>query len=394
MARDGDANRTERDEQGQVRRFTSGQMRDQSGQRPATGGAESLRDQPAQGSGMSTGSPATAGNMTPVDSQGQQDTTVSAMSSASQASGAQPAQGASSATYSTAPTAYDTAFQEASTPSVPSGGMMDFPEVEEQSSSWVRPVLIGAGVLTPLVVLLVPGARKAVMGTVQGGAEQVAETTQRGTKQVGGTLRRGKQRVAQQVEEVQETRRREVEREQRRRAQQYQQLLGTVERLQEELEKREKRQNRGLFSSLRPFLLGGLTSAGAALLYAPQTGTETRQKLMQSTGQLQESATQALGQAKEQAQQVTGQVKQQAGQVAGQAKEQAQQVTEQTKGQAQQVAGRVRQATTQTTEQASASTTADQGGATVQRVTATPAVNVQNTSSNKPLNHTTNKPQG
>ncbi|PKL51998.1 MAG: hypothetical protein CVV37_03430 [Nitrospira bacterium HGW-Nitrospira-1] len=52
-------------------------------------------------------------------------------------------------------------------------------------------------------------------------------------------------------------------------------------------------------SVLLSFLLGGVVGAGLALLFAPQSGRETRQKIMDLTEEAKKKSTESAHQAKE-----------------------------------------------------------------------------------------------
>jgi len=54
-------------------------------------------------------------------------------------------------------------------------------------------------------------------------------------------------------------------------------------------------------SVLLSFLLGGVVGAGLALLFAPQSGSETRQKIRELADDVQEKSTEYVKQAKEKA---------------------------------------------------------------------------------------------
>ena len=69
----------------------------------------------------------------------------------------------------------------------------------------------------------------------------------------------------------------------------------TAERLAkvtERLEQLTRRQRSGPLGAFKPFLLGALAGAGAALLYAPQAGEQSRELLRRNATDLQERATQ------------------------------------------------------------------------------------------------------
>ena len=83
-------------------------------------------------------------------------------------------------------------------------------------------------------------------------------------------------------------------------AQDVAQLATQLEQLNVRLERALKaRQGGGPLRPIRPFFFGALLGAGAALLYAPQTGERTREFLRRNAGELQESATQSTQTAKD-----------------------------------------------------------------------------------------------
>ncbi len=89
-------------------------------------------------------------------------------------------------------------------------------------------------------------------------------------------------------------------------AQSPEQLTEQLAKVTARLEALAKRQRGGgPLSGFKPFLLGGLVGAGAALLYAPQTGEQTRMLLRRNAGELQESATQGAQTAKDKIQSTT-----------------------------------------------------------------------------------------
>ncbi len=69
------------------------------------------------------------------------------------------------------------------------------------------------------------------------------------------------------------------------------------------LEQLARHQRGGPLGGRKPFLLGALTGAGAALLYAPQAGEQSRPLLRRNATELRERATQS---AKGQTQERTG----------------------------------------------------------------------------------------
>ncbi len=69
---------------------------------------------------------------------------------------------------------------------------------------------------------------------------------------------------------------------------------GRLERVAAQLEQAAQRnQGGGLMGALKPFALGALVGAGAALLYAPQAGAQTRAVLRRNADDVQDRATQA-----------------------------------------------------------------------------------------------------
>lgn len=77
-------------------------------------------------------------------------------------------------------------------------------------------------------------------------------------------------------------------------------IEGRLERVTAQLEQAAKRnQGPGFGDAIRPFLLGALFGAGAALLYAPQAGGEIRATLRRNAGDLQSRATEVASSAKE-----------------------------------------------------------------------------------------------
>ncbi len=77
-------------------------------------------------------------------------------------------------------------------------------------------------------------------------------------------------------------------------------IEGRLERVTAQLEQAAKRNRGGGFmSGLKPFVLGALVGAGAALLYAPQAGEQTRAILQRNANDLQTRATQAANSVKE-----------------------------------------------------------------------------------------------
>lgn len=207
-------------------------------------------------------------------------------------------------------------------------------EADTETRPWVRPVLIGAGVVTPLAAFALPGVRQTIAKTWRSGTRQAADTLQTGTQQVANSWRAGKRQVTDQVAEVQETRRekqrREVQLKARKEEVQHEYLLKAIQRLERQLAARDRRRG-GFLRAIRPVVFGALVSGGLGLLYAPRPGAETRAQIRQSTSGFQERATAVTGQVKEQAQGTLSQiadkvdtVQQQAQGAVSQAKEQAQ----------------------------------------------------------------------
>ena len=80
-------------------------------------------------------------------------------------------------------------------------------------------------------------------------------------------------------------------------------LLDRLQRLEKQVAKSGEKRG-GLGTALKAFTFGSLVGGGVALLYAPQKGEQTRQRLLQRGTQLKDQATQVAGQA----QQAAGQV--------------------------------------------------------------------------------------
>ena len=81
------------------------------------------------------------------------------------------------------------------------------------------------------------------------------------------------------------------------------QLLERLERLERQLAQSRVRPAGG---GLRMFLFGALVGGGLALLYAPQQGEQSRERVLQ----WKDRAVELAGQAQEQATRVAGQVQQ------------------------------------------------------------------------------------
>ncbi len=76
-------------------------------------------------------------------------------------------------------------------------------------------------------------------------------------------------------------------------AQDIKQLAAQLEKMNARLDRALKtRRGSGPLRATGPFFCGALLGAGAALLYAPQTGERTREFLRRNAGELQESASQ------------------------------------------------------------------------------------------------------
>lgn len=89
-------------------------------------------------------------------------------------------------------------------------------------------------------------------------------------------------------------------------AQDVAQLATQLEKMNARLEQALKaRRGGGPFRAVKPLFYGALLGAGAALLYAPQTGERTRALLLRSAGELRERATQGTQTAKETLQSTT-----------------------------------------------------------------------------------------
>ena len=97
-------------------------------------------------------------------------------------------------------------------------------------------------------------------------------------------------------------------------------LLDRLERLEKQIAKSGRRRGGGLGTTLKAFAVGALAGGGLALLYAPQKGEQTRQRLLERGAQLREQATEAAGQA----QQAAGQLADQAQQSVSQATDRVQ----------------------------------------------------------------------
>ena len=87
-------------------------------------------------------------------------------------------------------------------------------------------------------------------------------------------------------------------------------LLDRLERLEQQIAKSGTRRGGGVGTALKAFTVGSLVGGGLALLYAPRTGEQTRQQLLERGTQLRDQATQAAGQAQQTAGQFTDQAQQ------------------------------------------------------------------------------------
>lgn len=105
-------------------------------------------------------------------------------------------------------------------------------------------------------------------------------------------------------------------------------IEGRLERVTAQLEQAAKR-NRG--GGLKPFALGALVGAGAALLYAPQAGEQTRAILQRNANDLQTRATRAANTAKEQLPEQAQEAQDKAQSLLARTKEQAKTAVEQGK---------------------------------------------------------------
>ncbi|CAA9589995.1 MAG: hypothetical protein AVDCRST_MAG18-4835 [uncultured Thermomicrobiales bacterium] len=142
-------------------------------------------------------------------------------------------------------------------------------------------------------------------------------------------------------------------------------IEGRLERVTAQLEQAAKRsQGGGLMSMLKPFALGALVGAGAALLYAPQAGEQTRAVLRRNADDLQDRATQA-------ASGVTARLPDQAKEVLAQAREQTKTVMDQGKDTLQSAQSGMKQvvgpAESATNKQAANNVRADEAQAQLQR---------------------------
>lgn len=127
------------------------------------------------------------------------------------------------------------------------------------------------------------------------------------------------------------------------------------------LEQLARRRRGGPLGGLRPFLLGAIVGAGAALLYAPQAGEQTREFVRRNATDLQESATQGVQTAKEKIQERTGAAQDTARDALPQASPEVEAAAADSRAQARATAQKAKQAVTETAEaaQATAATAVD-----------------------------------
>ena len=84
-------------------------------------------------------------------------------------------------------------------------------------------------------------------------------------------------------------------------------LLKRLAGLEKQIAKSGQQRGGGVGTALKAFGVGALVGGGVALLYAPQTGEQTRQRLLRRGTELKDQAAQAAGQATEQAASLAGQ---------------------------------------------------------------------------------------
>lgn len=114
-------------------------------------------------------------------------------------------------------------------------------------------------------------------------------------------------------------------------------LLERLERLEQQLALVVRAQGGGFGATLLGFALGALVGGALALLYAPQRGEETRQRVLLA----KEQAAQLAGQAKGQATQVAGQAQHAASRLRDQAQQAMGQGTDQVRSSTQPAPGGV-----------------------------------------------------
>ena len=79
----------------------------------------------------------------------------------------------------------------------------------------------------------------------------------------------------------------------------YDKVLGQLARLERQIVKSDKCRGGGFAGTLKVFTVGSLLGGGLALLYAPQTGEQTRRQLLRRGSQLKDQATPAADQARQ-----------------------------------------------------------------------------------------------
>ena len=87
----------------------------------------------------------------------------------------------------------------------------------------------------------------------------------------------------------------------------YDKVLGQLAQLERQIAKSDQRRRGGFAGTLKVFTVGSLLGGGLALLYAPQTGEQTRRQLLRRGTQLKDQATQVADQARQAAGQATDQ---------------------------------------------------------------------------------------
>jgi gas vesicle protein len=103
-------------------------------------------------------------------------------------------------------------------------------------------------------------------------------------------------------------------------------LMEEIERLRQQLADRDEQEG-GIMGFLGGLALGTLLGGALALVFAPQTGEETREQLRDTSIQLRERATQLADQVKEQAPALPDQVRERAQTLTDTAREQVQNLT-------------------------------------------------------------------
>ena len=188
------------------------------------------------------------------------------------------------------------------TPVSPAGGPGTGEHAEGGLPGWVRPGLIGLGVLTPLAALAVPPLRRQLARSWQ--ARQVADTVQSGTQRATLVREAGAGRAAGALRSAQAAWHQGQAQRERQRAEQaerrVEQLLARQAQLTRLLEARPGRRG-GAARRVGPFLVGALAAGGVGLLYAPRPGAETRAQLQERAGVAQGRVQETLGRVKEQA---------------------------------------------------------------------------------------------